>query len=281
MDEQSEDTLKGRMIRRDISRSMGFAALSTEAQLLFCLMIPHFSAHGKMNGSPHYIKGEVVPLLKRFTTQAIDKCLREITEKTSVKWFEKTGVSYIHATRWDEHQDIREDRRGEDEFPDFDPITACTSTSNSTSTSGGSGPGVVRESSGSEHKNYEIKTEAQEVVAAYKIAKGIAVDDRAWDIGNYARSVKTAAQLIKAVGKDGAIAAISGVKAWAGSSGLEWGIETVLKRAADWRAGRLVAKAGGQRRPPPSIPSAKDAMKHIADETARVMQGGTGAGGGL
>jgi hypothetical protein len=52
---------QGRMIKRDISNSNGFAQLSPNAAVLFTMLIPHFNAHGKLNGGPGFIKDEICP----------------------------------------------------------------------------------------------------------------------------------------------------------------------------------------------------------------------------
>ena len=110
---------KGRMIRTDIRKSHKIASLSPESLALFCLLIPHFSAHGKMNGDLHFVKGEVAPLVEWLTIKKIQRCLSEITEKTNVKWFEKDGLWYLHSLNWSEHQYLRQDRMVEDSLPSY------------------------------------------------------------------------------------------------------------------------------------------------------------------
>lgn len=110
---------KGRMLRSDISKSKKIASLSDRSLILFFMMIPHLNSFGKMNGSPHFIKGEVVPLLDQFTVPVIERCLSEISDKTSVKWFNLDGLFYIHSVSWEEHQELREDRRGQDLLPNY------------------------------------------------------------------------------------------------------------------------------------------------------------------
>ena len=109
---------QGRMIRKTINESESFAVLSERSQVLFCLLIPHYSAHGKQNGNPFTIKGTICPKIDYFTIPVIVKCLEEITAKTDVKWYEINGTKYIHAINFDNHQDLREDRMGEDHIPD-------------------------------------------------------------------------------------------------------------------------------------------------------------------
>lgn len=110
---------KGRMIRKTISRSQKIASLSKESMVLFVMLIPHFSSHGKMNGSPHFIKGEVVPLIDWLSIPVIERCLNEISEKTNVKWFKFKGLHYLHSVKWAEHQELRADRLGNDDMPDY------------------------------------------------------------------------------------------------------------------------------------------------------------------
>ncbi len=112
-------TSDGRMLRKAISRSRAFASLSPDAQVLFCLLIPHLNAYGKANGNTYYIKGEVVPMIERFDLSRISVCMQEISDKTRVKWFEIGGSRYIHALDWDDHQNMRSYRRGKDSLPTY------------------------------------------------------------------------------------------------------------------------------------------------------------------
>ena len=114
---------KGRMLRRDISKSDKLADLSKESLILFFMIIPHLNSFGKANGSPYFIKGEIVPKLKYFDVNKIESCLKEIDAKTNLKWFEDGGLMYLHSVSWDEHQELREDRLGNDSLPDYSRTT--------------------------------------------------------------------------------------------------------------------------------------------------------------
>ena len=111
---------KGRMIRTDISRSQGVSQLSPESLSLFCLLIPHFNAHGKMNGEPHFIKGEVCPLVEWLTVKKIERCLTEIGQTTNVKWFSHKGLRYLQSLNFSDHQELRPDRMADDSMPSYD-----------------------------------------------------------------------------------------------------------------------------------------------------------------
>lgn len=137
----------GRMIRKNISQSKKIASLSKESIVLFLLIIPHLNAHGKMNGNPHFIKGEVCPLLTWLTVDMIERCLCEITEKTNLKYYEVDGLFWIQSLSWKDHQDLRIDRLSSDEIPDYSKTS----------------PGVVRDLSGSspEKVRHEVEVEVE------------------------------------------------------------------------------------------------------------------------
>lgn len=110
---------EGRMLRKRISRSRKFASLSKDAKILFCMLIPHYDPHGKMNGSPHFIKGEVVPYIDELTVPVIKKCLVEISQKTSVKWFQQDGLWWLHSTNDQEHQKFNKVKVRKDLLPSW------------------------------------------------------------------------------------------------------------------------------------------------------------------
>lgn len=115
---------KGRMINRDISNSSGFAKLSPPAAVLFCMLIPHYNGYGKMNGGPGYIKDEVCPKIDYLNTKNIQKFLKEIHDKTSVKWFRFDGRHWIHSINFlSEHQNINPERLGHDLLPNYSGLT--------------------------------------------------------------------------------------------------------------------------------------------------------------
>jgi len=111
---------KGRMINKDISNSKRFASLSSEAAVLFTMLIPHYNSHGKMNGGPGYIKDEICPFVEYLNSDTIPILLLEISDKTNVKWFESDGRYWIHSIKFlSDHQDLDPKRLGKDNLPDF------------------------------------------------------------------------------------------------------------------------------------------------------------------
>ncbi|MBE0568917.1 MAG: hypothetical protein IH577_04500 [Deltaproteobacteria bacterium] len=114
---------RGRMINRDISNSKGFAKLSPPAAVLFTMMIPHYSSHGKMNGGVGYIKEEVCPRVPYLTVSNISKYLKEISNHTSVKWFEYDGRHWIHSINFlSDHQTLNRERLGVDLLPSYSGV---------------------------------------------------------------------------------------------------------------------------------------------------------------
>ena len=108
------------MINVSISLSAKVGSLSPESLSLFCLLIPHFNAHGKMLANPHLVKGLVCPLIGWLTPEKVEACMKEISEKTSVKfWHDEKGIHYLHSLHWTEHQTLKNDRLGPDHLPSW------------------------------------------------------------------------------------------------------------------------------------------------------------------
>lgn len=111
---------EGRMINRAISDSDKFASLSPAAAVLFTMLIPWFNAHGKLNGGVGYIKDEICPKITYLTYQNIPDLLKEINDKTNVKWFQSGGRFWLHSLNFNtEHQ--RLDKKGSDRLPNYTP----------------------------------------------------------------------------------------------------------------------------------------------------------------
>jgi hypothetical protein len=111
-------TAPGRMINADISRSRKIASLSPKAMSLFCLLIPHFNAHGKMLANVHLIKGLICPYIEWLPVDEIEALLMEISDKTNVKYWTDDSGEYLQSLNWIEHQQLRADRLGKDYLPD-------------------------------------------------------------------------------------------------------------------------------------------------------------------
>lgn len=87
------------------------------------------------------------------------------------------------------------------------------------------------------NKGYEVKTSLQQVVVGWKIVTGVPPDDREWDKLNWARTSKTAKELLGFFGDSPStiVDCMEDVYNELSKKGLECTIETVKKRAWEWR----------------------------------------------
>lgn len=115
---------EGRMMRKSISNSKGFASLSPEAAVLFCMLIPNLDSYGKLNGGPGYIKDEICPRVSYLTLELLPTLLKEISDKTNIKWFDVDGRMYLHSLSFlKKHQRLSTDRIGADTLPSYSGFT--------------------------------------------------------------------------------------------------------------------------------------------------------------
>ena len=134
---------KGRMLNKSISDSDGFASLSNEAAVLFCMLVPHYNPYGKMNGGAGYIKDEICPKVQYLTYENIPQFLQEITKKTSVKWFKHKGRCWVHSVNFlTEHQKLEKSKLGDDSLPSYSPTSPSVVVEESSSGHKGTGPRV-------------------------------------------------------------------------------------------------------------------------------------------
>jgi hypothetical protein len=208
-----------------------------------------------MNGSAHFIKGEVVPLLDEFTIPLIEKYLTEISTHTNVKWFEVDGLRYIHALSFEKYQEIRKDRRGHDDFPDYSgrtpgnippevevevevegevevlPIAPNPGASLSL--------GDQQANPNSKPKETPGQKRIRSVVMCFKaVSPDRDLPDAEWNMLHFARYSKPAKQLLTLFGNDVSQVAdcIDQVVNALESKGLSWTPETIVKHAGTWKA---------------------------------------------
>jgi hypothetical protein len=73
-----------------------------------------------MNGGAGYIKDEICPKVQYLTYQNIPELLKEISDKTNVKWFQVNGRFWLHSLSFNsEHQKL--DKKGVDKLPSYSP----------------------------------------------------------------------------------------------------------------------------------------------------------------
>lgn len=114
---------EGRMIKKSISNSKGFAELSPQAAVLFCMILPHLNSHGKLNGGYGYIKDEICPFIKYLTLKSLPSLLKEISANTNLKHFSHQDRLWLHAIHFlTKHQKLQENRLGQDLLPSYSGV---------------------------------------------------------------------------------------------------------------------------------------------------------------
>lgn len=101
-----------RMLSKSISQSLQVDSLSLQAQLLFTWMIPHADDEGRMNGTPRWVKGTVVPLKsnRNWSERSIELYLLEMAGVKLIYYWYQGGNRYLQFPTWREYQTIQTDR---------------------------------------------------------------------------------------------------------------------------------------------------------------------------
>lgn len=92
-----------------------------------------------------------------------------------------------------------------------------------------------------ENGEYKIRTPVQFVVGAYKVARGIPLENREWDRDNFKRCSAPAKEILAIFNgdQDKAAESVMAIARWANKKRLSWTLETCLKRASDYKMGVL------------------------------------------
>lgn len=106
------------LLSDNIGKDKGLSKLSPEACALFFLILGNLNPHGKMDGDPFTIKGKCCRHVEYITIENLPALLQEITQHTSMKWFEdQEGNYWIHALKHGKYN--RLDRLGKDKLPSY------------------------------------------------------------------------------------------------------------------------------------------------------------------
>lgn len=91
----------------------------------------------------------------------------------------------------------------------------------------------------------KAKTKIQDLVEAYKVRKGFALDDKAWDKGNFGRCSKAAKTILSVFGDDlpQSLGYLESRSSYLESKGLDWSLETIAKHASDAMGTRVPSDA--------------------------------------
>jgi hypothetical protein len=111
---------RGRMLNKEISTNKHLPQVSNHARLLFTWMIPHLDSGGKFFGNPTQVKGIVVPYLKEYTENKIEKCLVELEEIGLITIYGDT-CKYIYYNGFADNQTINIAKEAKSIIPDPTP----------------------------------------------------------------------------------------------------------------------------------------------------------------
>jgi hypothetical protein len=166
------------------------------------------------------------------------------------------GKPYIQIPKFNKHQRITgKEAQAKSDIPEpsgseWEAIGKQLGNNGETSeTTGREGKGKERKGLSeknslgviSEKDDYKIRTPGQQVMAAYKLLTGVAIDDRTWDGLYYPKFSRYRVELLKFFGGnvEMVVKCMEGIKKWAEGKGIDWTLATVAKRASDWKTGRL------------------------------------------
>jgi len=96
---------KARLLSKSLSTSEKFTNLKTDsARLLYCLLHPHSDDFGRLDGTPFWIKHNLVPTLEKFTQKQVKDCLSDMNNEKIIEWYKIDGRPYIQIVDFEKHQ---------------------------------------------------------------------------------------------------------------------------------------------------------------------------------
>ncbi len=115
------------MVHTSIWASGQFSRLSRDAGLLYIGIITLGDDDGRLKGSPALIRSQVFPYSDDVKVADVAKWLAEIEREKLVIRYEVEGEAYYFHPKWEDYQNIREDRRRESHIPapdfEFAPVS--------------------------------------------------------------------------------------------------------------------------------------------------------------
>jgi len=109
----------GRMLKKKISQSRKLAQLPSDSDRLFYTwLIPHLDVEGRILADPDVLKGQIVPRLKKWTTQKVDKILKVLADNELIILYQANGDQYLELCKFHDEQSLRRDREKKSDIPD-------------------------------------------------------------------------------------------------------------------------------------------------------------------
>lgn len=100
-----------RLITSEIWTNEKFGRLDKIGRLLFIGLITNADDDGRIKGSPNFLKAKIFPYDNDVNAEDIDKCLDICHTNKLIARYSVNGDSFISLLGWNEHQQIRVDRR--------------------------------------------------------------------------------------------------------------------------------------------------------------------------
>lgn len=237
-----------RFIKHEFFIDDDLANQSHAARLLFIGLWTLADREGRLEDKPAKIKAQLFP----YEQMDVDRMLSELADGFVTR-YEVDGKAYIQINNFAKHQNPHYKEKPST-IPKHDStlsqhqvnVKSTLSQSkrslpsvsvilDSGERSLDSGHAVTSPSAPADAGKREV-TPIQRVVNAYKVQKGVAITDKAWDKENYSRCSKPAKSLIECLGTwELAAAYVIGKGQEFDDKGLDWTLETIKKHAWDNR----------------------------------------------
>lgn len=222
------------------------AAMSMATRLFFIGLWTQVDREGRCEDRPSRLKAAIFP----YDDVDAEEMILELVAGGFLKRYRVDGKRILSIPKFTKHQNphFKEVASILPEIPaDFidESIMVQSSVKHESSLSQSSTQeGKGKEGKGKEGKSIAVpsepkivkpKTPIQRVVEAYKLSKGVPMDDKAWDKSNFGRYAKTAANLLACFGQDvEKCAAYIFLRAEdLNEKRLDWTLETITRHAFD------------------------------------------------
>lgn len=105
------------MVHATIWESAQVSRLSRDARLTYIGLIVLGDDDGRLKADPRLIKSQIYPYDDEVKLSDIEKWMGEIKAQNLVVEYEVEGVRYMYHPKWENYQQLREDRRRESNIP--------------------------------------------------------------------------------------------------------------------------------------------------------------------
>lgn len=113
---------RGRMISSSLGGSRKFSRLQTnEARLVYCLILPHADAYGRIEADADFVKGTMLSRVP-IDADTLEAALEDLHRVELIHLYEVDGFRYAEIVGFDEHNRTDPSREGQTSIPNPDGI---------------------------------------------------------------------------------------------------------------------------------------------------------------